>query len=886
MKRRGIHNEKTTLSRRGFLGLLAAVAGNQIIRAESSLAATKQREVYIVSNFHPASCGWLTTFSKERVYCANSYLDHLDRVKADPNYEFVMSEINNIIAIKNFQPERIPELKQYIREKRVELVNGFFLESTINLSGGEALVRLGVEGLRWYQQEFGLQPRYAWNIDVCGTHDQMAQIASGLGFDAMVYTRKNPTGKTIYWTVSPNGSRILTLCPGHYSEAQPLYDSKTPLSADQLHDLEKFFETKEPITPAGAPILVLGGGDDYSLAPKVKQYPSQFLNQWAATEADRKIQFVTLSKYVDIIVPGIHSGHIDIPTLYGGTAYDFDAFWIENPEVKTWYRRDEHALQAAEILATIGNLHGEYSYPSKQIYDSWILMCLNMDRNTLWGSAGGMVFVSDTSWDVQDRFQWVEATTTQVLHDAGHAILPRGDEVGLFNPLNWKRSDPVVLALPKGKSLHGIPCEALADGSVVCGVEMPPTSVGGWKLSAEAPSAPQSIDVPESIETDYYSVRFDWMTGSLSSIKMKRTGRELLAGSANVIVAERPIKKEEAPADFMAARPGRMRLATSNDQPSSVQICRGPVAITIDFESKFYGGGKMRRRVRFYHNHPRIDFETELNDIPDYTVVVAEFPLAEDVQEVRRGIPYGFSHSAWAKPNPDLHGWNKGIVPAVRWIDFQLAGGGGIAILDRGLTGRELDGRTPIIYLFNAEDKYHGYPNQWTTGKGKHVLPYSIVPHEMEWAEARIPQMAWEYNQAPILISNTASAAPKSFLETSDNVIVEAVRREKNYIEVRFVECLGVSGTASVKLLLPHSKVYATDLTGRHKSTLSGPAVHEFPIGPQEIITVHFETTETLPVPEPIAAWDAFVPKQKLPALHAYDPNVKGHPPFGDSPVF
>src|ERR1051326_1372520 len=115
----------------------------------------------------------------ERVYCANSYLDHLDRVRDDPEYAFVLSEVNNMIAIMNFKPERIPELKKGIQDRRVELVNGFFLESTINLSGGEALVRLGVEGLRWQKKIFGVRPRFAWTIDVCGTHDQMAQISAG-----------------------------------------------------------------------------------------------------------------------------------------------------------------------------------------------------------------------------------------------------------------------------------------------------------------------------------------------------------------------------------------------------------------------------------------------------------------------------------------------------------------------------------------------------------------------------------------------------------------------------------------------------------------------------------------------------------------------------------
>jgi alpha-mannosidase len=142
-------------NRREFVAAVttAALAGS--LHSRASASTTGPREVYIIPNFHPASCGWLTTFSRERVYCANSYLSHLDRVRDDPNYAFVMSEVNNIIAIQNFQPERIPELKQRIAEKRVELLNGYFLESAINLSGGEALVRLGVEGLRWYQSVFG-----------------------------------------------------------------------------------------------------------------------------------------------------------------------------------------------------------------------------------------------------------------------------------------------------------------------------------------------------------------------------------------------------------------------------------------------------------------------------------------------------------------------------------------------------------------------------------------------------------------------------------------------------------------------------------------------------------------------------------------------------------
>ena len=58
------------------------------IRRRSTTAAQCVGQVFVVPNFHPASCGWLTDFSTERNYCAYSYLDHLDRVRDDPNYAF------------------------------------------------------------------------------------------------------------------------------------------------------------------------------------------------------------------------------------------------------------------------------------------------------------------------------------------------------------------------------------------------------------------------------------------------------------------------------------------------------------------------------------------------------------------------------------------------------------------------------------------------------------------------------------------------------------------------------------------------------------------------------------------------------------------------------
>jgi len=880
MKKR---NQQTRWSRREFVTGAATVALSRWAPAEPAKkeeTSAGGRDVYIVPNFHPASCGWLTTFSKERMYCVNSYLSHLDRVRDDAQYEFVLSEVNNVIGIMNFRPERVAELKQRVAEKRVELVNAFFLESTINLSGGEALVRLGAEGLRWYEKIFGVRPQYAWCIDTCGVHDQMAQIAKGLGLKALIYTRKNPTGKTIFWTVSPDGSQVLTLCPGHYSEASSIFESKSALTNVGLDKLENEFAKRESTTPEGAPVLILGGGGDYSLAPPVKSYPSAFLTQWAEAGIKRKLRFATLTKYVDSIIPGVEAGKIKIPTHVGGTAYDFDAFWIDCPKVKTWYRSCEQGLQSAEALAAIASLSGGYTYPAQSLYESWVLMFLNMDRNTLWGSAGGMVFVSAESWDVQDRLEWVTKSATRTQVNAIESLTPGGDELTIFNPLNWRRNDPVTLDIPAGTTIEGAECEELADGRVLCNTPLAAMSLGSLKLAAGAPKKAMPVQPGETIETPFYVLRMNPETGAIASLRMRKSGREILGAPANVLYAERPRQKSDDPGDHMPPIPERERLATSSDGPSTIEISRGPLTTTITVTGKFYGGGILRRTIRIYDRHPRIDFETELNDIPNYTVVYADFPLASDIDEVRRGVPFGFSHAAWSKPNPNLHGWTKGIVPAVRWSAYAVAGGG-VALLDRGLSGRELNGRVASIYLLNAEDKYWGYDNPWLTGKGKHLLQFALLPYESGWQEARIPQSAWEYNLAPVAVGGRTGIASHSYLETSDNVIVESLRREGDHITLRLAEAFGIAGEAHVKLSLPHKSAVITDLTGHPVSPLPNGSEYRFALRPQQIVTIHFRTDSAVAEETPVTEWDKFVPQSKLQALHAYSPELIGHPPLG-----
>jgi alpha-mannosidase len=856
------------------------------------------KAVYVVPNFHPASCGWLANWSVERSYCANSYLDHLDRVRDDPAYAFAISECNNMIAILNFYPERFEELKKRIKEGRVEAVNAFFLESTINLSGGEALVKMGVEGLRWQQQVLGVRPRILWAIDVCGTHEQMAQITAGLELDALVFSRHNPTPSPIFWAESPDGTRALVLSPGHYSDWRAVFGATAPLPAAQLKALAKDLANRAsptPLTdaemkkllseqwagtprraPFGLPVLILGGKGDYALAPLCKTYPTEFIKQFREIAPQTEVKFSTPSKYLDAVMPKVKSGEVQLPTMRGGTRFSFDSFWIQCPGVKLRYRSGEQALQCAEMLSTVASLKSGYEYPVQDFYHAWLLMCLNMDRNTLWGAAGGMVFEDAKSWDAQDRFDWVSRESSRIIGSATSALAGRGTEHLLFNPLNWHRTDPFPTwsEVSNDLGLQEMPKTKF----YTTPVDLPPMAIAAAKKGD--PVEPKQIGLPESIETTHYSARVDPATGALVSLKIKPSGREMLGGPANVLVAERTKKQQGDPGDQTAPREGRERLGTSNESKPAIRVQSDPLCTTVMVLGDFYGGGRSCRVMRFYKDYSRIDFHTLIKDIPDRTVVVAEFPLAEEITEVRRGIPYGFSHGAWSKPNPELHGWTKGITPAVRWSHYTLAGGGGAAILDMGLPGRELTEKTPIIFLLNATEKYYGYPNSWLSGKGTHQLHYALVAHDGEWRKARIPQMAWEYNCPPDYMPEATAVAPQSFLQTSDNVIVEALRREGPDIELRMAECFGYAGEAEVTLNLPHTDARLTDLVGGNPKPLSGGPTYKFPIRPQQIVTMRFRAPSAVPDVKPLTKWDELVPPEKREALNTRI-DAKGHPPRG-----
>jgi len=844
-----------------------------------------EKEIYILSNFHPASCGWLDTFSAERNYCCNSYLTHLDRVDQDPNYKFVLSEVNNMIAIKNFRPARFKDLKKRIQEGRVGATNANFVECTINLSGGEALVRQGVEGLRWQQDVLDVRPRFIWMIDICGMHRQMAQITDGLGLDGAFYCRNNPTQSTMEWLVSPDGSYTIGITSGGYASWRSIYKTESPLTDKQLQTLEEQVTSRlryaghRELTPDESPYLVLGGSGDYSLAPKYKKYPTEFIKHWKKQYPKQTVYFSIPENYFDQVYPKIKNRNINLPVVKGGWPYKFKAFWIENPQVKQRFRTSEHLLQTTEALVTAKSIEKESNYPSQEFYHAWLQLLLNMDRNTLWGSAAGMVFESQTSWDASDRFNWID-NHMEALKDSFNDTSRQ--EITLFNGCNWNRNEPMVIDLPKGKSLNGIDCQRLENGKVLCIPEIQSFSEKKYKIR-NGQSEPKKRSLPDVIETEFYKAKISPKTGDLISVRLRSSGKELLGGPANRIIAEVPDEKNYTFGDFMVDRDKRHEVKVSSPRKTNIEVYKGPVATIVKVRSKFLNNQPMERTIRFYQNHRRIDFETNLHNVPNRKVISAEFPFSSKVISIRRGIPYGYAEGSWDNYNPSMPATVSGITPVIRWSEYSLQNQTRVALLDRGLTGREYDGNNCLIFLMCTTNKYHGYKNSWLSGEGDHHFEYALFAHEEDEDNSIIQKQAYSYNSPILKYRHQKDQKGTSFLQTSQNVIVQALRREDNFIELRMVEVKGKQDEVSVKLKLPHQQAYLTNMVGDIKQELEAiDETYHIMAKPQQIITMRFKMKNAVKKIKPLTDWTPLVPKRKRANLNKYRKGLVGHPPFGN----
>ena len=174
------------------------------------------KDLYMIGNSHIDPV-WFWTWEEGMQEVKATLSSALDRMEEYPEFRFTCSSTAFLEWIERIDPELFSRLKERIQEGRMELVGGWFIEPDCLLPCGEAFVRQGLYGQRYFQEKFGVTCRTGSNVDSFGHNSMLPQILKKSGMDEYVFMRPRLDTPVFVWE-SKDGSQVNAISlPSEYT---------------------------------------------------------------------------------------------------------------------------------------------------------------------------------------------------------------------------------------------------------------------------------------------------------------------------------------------------------------------------------------------------------------------------------------------------------------------------------------------------------------------------------------------------------------------------------------------------------------------------------------------------------------------------------------------
>ncbi|WP_326491018.1 alpha-mannosidase [Agromyces marinus] len=735
----------------------ATEARGELEAVLSATGARANHEVVAVGHAHIDSA-WLWPVRETKRKVARTFSNVLALMEEDPDFVFAASSAQQYDWLRETQPALFDRVRSRVAEGRFVPVGGMWVESDVNLPGGEALVRQFLLGKRFFMEQFGYESRIAWLPDSFGYSPALPQIVMAAGCDRFLTQKPswNEVNRmphhTFLWE-GLDGSRVLTHFP-------PVDTYNSDLSAAELDRAARQHAEKGISDQSLVPFGYGNGGGG----------PTREMLATARRKRDLDGSARVRMGHPEEFYDEVEHTLVDPPVWRGEMYLEFHrGTYTSQARTKLGNRRCEHLLREAELWATTAALRKGYEYPADALRRAWETVLLQQFHDILPGSS--IAWVHE---EAERNYALVQAQLESVVTDALNAL---GATTG---------HSESVLANAAPVSLAGIP----------------PMSVG----TPVAPAPVQATtreDGSVDLANSHLSARIS-ADGTLSSLVDRESGREIIppGTSGNVFELFRDTPNQW---DAWDIDKSYRNTPVELGGPRSVRVEGGGVVVEREV-----GRSHVSQRIALVEH--ALEIETTVQWRESQRLLKLGFPIDVHTDHAASEVQFGHVH----RPTHTNTSWDDARFEtfAHRWVRLEERDFG-VTIANDRTYGRDIT-RHPRLgggtYSLVRESLLRAprFPDP-DADQGEHVFRHSVVAGDLQRG------IAEGYRLNLPLRGATAAVRPIVAVD-SPGVLVEAVKLAEDGsgdLVVRMYESQGARATASLSCSVPCQSPTRTDLLER-----------------------------------------------------------------------
>ncbi len=762
----------------------------------------KKFTLHMIGNGHIDPV-WLWKWSEGLETTRATFKSAIDRIEEYPEFIFTASSACLYKWVEETDPELFEKIKEKVKEKRWCIVGGWWIEPDCNIPSGEALVRQGLYGQRYFQEKFGIRAKVGYNPDSFGHNWTIPQILKKMGMDYYVFMRPGPhekelPGDIFYWE-SPDGSRVLTYrIPFSYATWGKEVEEQVRRVVERLsEDMDS--------------LMCFYGVGDHGGGPTKEN-----IENIIELNSNEEIPELIFSS-PDIFFEKLASRRLEFPVVKDDLQHHASGCYSALSWIKKSNRNLEHLLLDGEKMAVLGNYIKGKSYPQEEITSSWQILLFTQFHDILAGTSIREAYeeVKAMHGAVEEAMNKTIVYTTQSI--AGDInTRGEGEPILVFNTALFERNVPVEIELPwrsgelaiLDEDKGPISTQISKPSAVTTGgrhkvsfvAELPPYGYRTYRAVSSTPSIEHehTLCVGEDVlENDWLYLEIDRETGYVKRLYDKEHKKEVLKGSSAIAVVI------DDPSDTWSHGVFSFKNEIGRFSGARVKLIEnGPVKGTIRVESR-YNNSLLIQDFTLYRELRYIEVKVTVDWHERLKMLKLRFPVNIENPQATYQIPYGFI----IRPGDGEE------EPGGEWIDVGDSNYG-LSLINNAKYSYDVDGNVLSLTVLRSPVYAHHIPRELDPSEdykyidqGEQEFTYLLYPHSGDWKSSDVVKLAESVNGPPVafLEYNHAGFLPpsKSFMSIDKDNIIATVIKEAETGEgtiIRAYETQGAETEVNINL--------------------------------------------------------------------------------------